>query len=73
MYSKEKFSIAIFDVPKASHFTSGGVQNRETRNRRLGMIVTSFQDFKLREKQISQSFSYCEIISSLKNGTIVRC
>ena len=37
------------------------------------MIVTSFQDFKLREKQISQSFSYCEPINSLKNGTIVRC
>ena len=37
------------------------------------MIVTSFQDFKLCEKQISQLFSYCELINSLRNGTIVRC
>ena len=36
------------------------------------MIVTSFQDFKLLEKHISQSFSYCELINSLRNGTIVR-
>ena len=55
-----------FDLPKASNFTSGGVQNREIKNRTLGMIVTSFQDFKLREKQISQSFSYCELINSLQ-------
>ena len=65
------FPSSRFDVPKASNFTSGGIQNRETKNRTLGMIVTSFQDFKLREKQISQSFSYCEIINSLRNGTIV--
>ena len=45
------FSIAIFlpRVPKASTFTSGGVQNHETKNRRLGTIVTSFQDSELRE------------------------
>ena len=73
MYSKETFSIAIF-LPrdlmyhKASNFTSGGVQNRETKNRTLGMILTSFQDFKLRGKQISQSFSYCELINSLRNS-----
>ena len=78
MYSKKKISDSdipspCFDVPKASNFTFGGVQNRETKNRTLGMIVTSFQDFKLREKQISQSFSYCELISSLRNGIIVRC
>ena len=58
------FPPPCFDVPKASNFTSGGVQNRETKNRRLGVIVTSFQDFKLREKQISQSFSNCELINS---------
>ena len=50
------FPSPCFDVPKASNFTSGGVQNRETKNRRLGMIVTSFQDFKLREKQIARHF-----------------
>ena len=60
------FPSPCFDVPKTSNFTSGGVQNRETKSRRLRMIVTSFQDFKLREKQIFQSFSYCELINSLK-------
>ena len=67
------FPSPCFDVPKASNFTSGGVQNRDTKNRRLGTIVTSIQDFKLRENQISQSFSYCELINLLRNGTIVRC
>ena len=66
------FPSPCFDVPKVSNFTSGRVQNRETKNRRLGTIATSFQDFKLRE-QISQSFSYCEPINSLRNGTIGRC
>ena len=74
----KKISIAIsfpacFDVPKASNFTSGGVQNRETTNRRLETIEMSFQDSKPREKQISQSFSYCELINLLRNGTIVCC
>ena len=53
------FPSPCFDVPKASNFISGGVQNRDTKNRRLGTIVTSIQDSKPREKQISQSFSYC--------------
>ena len=62
-----------FDVPKVSNFTSGGVQNHDTKNRRLGTIVTSIQDSKPCEKQISQSFSYCELINLLRNGTTVRC
>ena len=45
--------VPCFDVPKASNVTSGGIQNRETKNRRLGMIVTSFQDSKHHVKQIS--------------------
>ena len=40
----KNISIAIFDAPKTWNVTSGGVQNRETKNRRLGMIVTSFPD-----------------------------
>ena len=53
------FPSPCFDVPKALNFTSGGVQNRETKNRRLGTIVASFQGFKLREKQIYRRvFSY---------------
>ena len=67
------FPSPCFDVPKASNFTSGGVQNRDTNNRGLGTIVTSIQDSKPREKQIFQSFSYCELINLLRNGTIVRC
>ena len=67
------FPSPCFDVPKASNFTSGGVQNRETKNRGRGTIVTSIQDSKPREKEISQSFSYCELINLLRNGTMVRC
>ena len=67
------FTSPSFDVPKASNFTSGGVQNHDTKNRRLGTIVTSIQNSKPREKQISQSFSYCELINLLRNGTIVPC
>ena len=67
------FPSLCFDVPKASNFTSGGVQNPETKNRRLGTIVMSIQDSKPRKKQISQAFSYCELINLLRNGTIVRC
>ena len=52
------FPFPCFDVPKASNFTSGGVQNCETKNRGLGTIVTSIQDSKPREKQISLTFSY---------------
>ena len=77
MYQKNffnsDFSSPCFDVPKASNFTSGGVQNHDTKNRRLGTIVTSIQNSKPREKQISQSFSYCELINLLRNGTIVPC
>ena len=67
------FPSLCFDVPKASNSTSGGVQNRDTKNRGLGTIVTSIQDSKPSEKQISQSFSYCELINLLRNGTMVRC
>ena len=52
------FPSPCFDVPEASNFTSSGVQNCKTKNRRLGTIETSYQDFKLREKQISPAFSY---------------
>ena len=45
-------------MPKASNFTSGGVQNRDTKNRRLETIVTSIQDSKPREKQTFPTFSY---------------
>ena len=59
------FPSPCFDVPKASNFTSGGVQNRATKNRRLGMIVTSFQDSKPPEKKISPTFSYFLINNAL--------
>ena len=56
-----------------SNFTSGGVQNGEAKNRGLGLIVTSFQDLKLCEKQISPTFSDSGLINLLKNGTKVHC
>ena len=59
------FPFPCFDVPKASNFTSGGVQNRETKNRGLGKIVTSIQDSKPREKQISPTFFYFLINNAL--------
>ena len=52
------FSSPRFDVPKTRKFATGGVQKRENKTRRLGMIVTSFQDFKLLGKQICSTFSY---------------
>ena len=59
------FSSPCFDVPKTWNFTSSGVQNRKTKNRRLGMIVTSFQNFKLCRRQISLRFSYFLINNTL--------
>ena len=69
-YSQKKFfhsdfPFPCFDVPKASNFTSGGVQNRKTKNRGLGTIVTSIQGSKPREKQISPTFSYFLINNAL--------
>ena len=59
------FPFPCFVVPKASNFTSGGVQNCETKNRGLGTIVTSIQDSKPHEKQISPTFSYFLINNTL--------
>ena len=50
------FPSPAFDVPKASNFTSGGAQNRDTKNGRLKTIVTSIQDSKPREKQLTDFF-----------------
>ena len=50
-----------------------GYKTATPKNRRLGAIVTSIQDSKPLEKQISQSFFYCELINLLRNGTIVHC
>ena len=52
------FPFPCFDIPKASNFTSSGVQNHNTKNWRLGTIVTSIQDSRPREKQISSTLSY---------------
>ena len=57
------FPSPCFDVPKAPNFTVGYKTARP--NRRLGTIVTSFQDFKLREKHISPTFSYFLINNAL--------
>ena len=57
----------MFWCTKRVKFTSGEVQYRETKNRRPETIVTSFQDFKLREKKISPTFSYFLINNALLN------
>ena len=54
------------------HFRLAGYKTVRP-NRKLGKIVTSFQDFKLLGKQIFQSFSYCELRVSPRNGTKVSC
>ena len=66
----KKCSIAIF-LPRVLMCQKRQIHFRwgTTKNRRLGTIVTSIQDSKPREKQISQSFSYCELINLLRNGT----
>ena len=68
--SKKVFSIAIFlsrvlMYQKHQISTSGGVQNRETKNRGLGTIMTAIQVSKPREKQISPTFSYFLINKAL--------
>ena len=50
---RQRFSFPVFWCAKSIKFHFGGVQNRDTKNRRLGTIVTSIQDSKPREKQIS--------------------
>ena len=42
--------------PKASNFTYGGVQNRETKNRGLRTIVTSIQDSSLAKNRFRRRF-----------------
>ena len=59
------FPSSCSDVPKKSNFTYGGVQNRETKNRRLETIVTSFQDSRSREELISPTFTYFLISNAL--------
>ena len=58
IYFDCNFPSSYFDVPKKWNFTSDGVQTHETKNRRLGMIVTSLQDLKFHWEQISSTFSY---------------
>ena len=60
-----EFSSLCFNVPQMCNFTSGGVPYHEIKNGRLGMIVMSFQDFKLHSKQVSQAFSYFLINNTL--------
>ena len=71
---KKKLSIAIF-LPRVLTYQKrkislpGGYKTARPK-RRLEMIMTSFQDLKL---QISQSFSYCELINSPRKDTKVCC
>ena len=62
----QPFSFPVF-------WCTGEVQNRETKNRRLRMIVTSFQDFKSRRKEISPTFSYFLINKHLFTISATKC
>ena len=64
------FPSPCFVVLKVSNFTSGGVQNRGAKKQETGNDCDVNSGH---EKQISQSFSYCELINLLRNDTIVRC
>ena len=70
MYSKEKFSIAIF-LPLVLMYQKRqislpvGYKTTRPKNRRLGTIVASFQDSKPRKKQISPKFTYFLINNAL--------
>ena len=62
-YSKTIFSIAIFLArvlmyQKRQILLPVGYKTARPKNRRMGTIVTSFQDSKPREKQISPTFTY---------------
>ena len=56
IFFNSDFLFPSLDVPKASNFTPGGVRKHKAKNRRLGTIMTPFQDSKPSENQISQSF-----------------
>lgn len=59
-------SFCVFWLAKnAKFFFRRGTKLKDP-NRRLGMIVASFQDLKLHGKQICKSFSYCELLNSQK-------
>ena len=52
----KKYFIAIF-LPRVLTYQKREISLPRDKSRRLGTIVTSFQDIKLRRKQVSQSFS----------------
>ena len=58
----KKISNSDFPPPRVFRWRT----NREIKSRRLGTIVTSFQDFKLRENRFSDIF-----LLSYKQRTIV--
>ena len=64
--SKTNISIAIFLVGVLMYEKRQISLPVGYKNRRLGMIMTSFQDLKLCEKLISSTFSDSELINSLK-------
>ena len=78
-YSQKIFSIVIF-LPRVLMYQKRQislpvptrVQNHETKNRRLGTIVTSFHDSKPREKQISPTFTYFLINNALLYHFLVK-
>ena len=70
-YSKKifdsDFPFPCFDVPKASNFTSGGVQNRKTKKKETGNDYNFIQDSKLLSDILLVSYKQRTIVPSLAN------
>ena len=64
-FSTASFLSGVFMYQKRQISLPVVYKTARAKNRRLGTIVTSFQDFKLREKQISPTFSYFLINNAL--------
>ena len=65
------FPSQCFDVSITLNFTSGKVQNRETKNRRLVWLWRHFRTSSFALKQISQSFSYFPINNALLHYSVL--
>ena len=73
MCSKEKFSLAIFLYQKHQISLPVGYKTARSKTGHWEWLWRHFRTSSLAKKQISQSFSYCELINSLRNGIIVHC
>ena len=76
-YSKKTYSIVIFLPPvltyqKCEISLLVGTKPRDQKQE-IGNDCDVISGHLVRGKHIHRSFSYCELINLLRNGTIVRC